>query len=244
LVLNKKNDDKKISKDSSSDIPRLSINERMQRDWDARAEIDPKFFIKSIHKQTDSEFWKSGFIDRDNVLGAGTQRHNQILEKKDPQKMKVLEIGCGIGRLLIPMSEIFGEVIGVDVSQKIVEIGQNYIKNIPNCSIIKNNGLDLSMFSDDHFDFCYSFIVFQHIPEKKIVENYIREVSRILKSGCIFQFQVHGDDNWKSDFTDTWHGVHFTSEEIHKIAKENRFEILEETGNKEQYYWLTFKSIK
>ena len=28
--------------------------------------------------------------------------------------MRILEIGCGIGRLLIPMSEIFGQVIGVD----------------------------------------------------------------------------------------------------------------------------------
>ena len=34
--------------------------------------------------------------------------------------MKILEIGCGIGRLLIPMSKFFGESIGVDVSSEMV----------------------------------------------------------------------------------------------------------------------------
>jgi len=36
--------------------------------------------------------------------------------------MRVLEIGCGVGRIILQMSEIFGEVIGIDVSGKMVEI--------------------------------------------------------------------------------------------------------------------------
>jgi len=38
--------------------------------------------------------------------------------------------------------------------------------------------------------------------------------------------------------------VQFTSDEIHKIAKDYNFEIIEENSDKEEYYWLTFKSIK
>jgi hypothetical protein len=38
--------------------------------------------------------------------------------------------------------------------------------------------------------------------------------------------------------------VQFTSDEIHKIAKDHNFEIIEEGNYKEEYYWLTFKSKK
>src|SRR6266702_4752359 len=55
-----------------------------------------------------------------------------------------------------------------------------------------NNGADLSMFANDQFDFAISAIVFQHIPKKAIVENYIRETWRVLRPGSIFKFQVQG----------------------------------------------------
>ena len=158
--------------------------------------------------------------------------------------MRILEIGCGIGRLLIPMSKIFGQVVGVDVSPEMIHKGEKYVENIQNCKIFENNGIDLSEFSDNYFDFCFSFIVFQHIPEKKIVEKYISEVSRVLKSECLFRFQVRGTITSKPDQITTWDGVQFTSNEIHKIAEINGFEIVEEGNDKEEYYWLTFKSKK
>ena len=79
------------------------------------------------------------------------------------------------------MRKIFGNATGIDISSEMVQLGQKYVSDIPNCNIVENNGTDLAEFSDNSFDFCYSFIVFQHIPEKQIVENYIKEVSRILK---------------------------------------------------------------
>ena len=142
------------------------------------------------------------------------------------------------------MSKIFGEAVGVDVSKEMISVASHHIKDIPNCKVFENNGKDLSMFSDNYFDFCFSFIVFQHIPKKEIIENYIKEVSRVLKTGGIFRFQVHGDSKKNPVDGTTWNGVHFTSNEIHEIANENNFEIIEEDGMNEQYYFLTFKSIK
>ena len=42
----------------------------------------------------------------------------------------------------------------------------------------------------------------------------------------------------------TWDGVQFTSDEIHKIAQANNFEIIEEGNDKDEYYWLTFQLKK
>ena len=41
-------------------------------------------------------------------------------------------------------------------------------------------------------DFAFSYIVFQHIPSREIVENYMREVNRLLRPGALFKFQVQG----------------------------------------------------
>ena len=220
--------------------PNTSTDSRMKKEWDARAKLDPLLAIATGHSQNEDDFWKSGVDECKNLLGIEGDLFSTIIKNKEPSKMKILEIGCGIGRILIPMSKIFGEVIGIDVSSEMVQLGQKYIANLPNCKILENNGVDLSLFPDNYFDFCYSFIVFQHIPDKIIVENYIREVSRVLKPQGIFRFQVRGNTENKPTELTTWDGVSFSSKEIHNYAKENNFKILEE-GDASEYFWVTFQ---
>ena len=47
----------------------LTTEQWMKRDWDARAEANPKFFSRLVANQTDKEFWQSGRISRDQILG-------------------------------------------------------------------------------------------------------------------------------------------------------------------------------
>lgn len=224
--------------------PTLPVDIKMKKEWDARAKFDTLFVISTEHSENYEDFWQSGIDDTKSILGLDSSRFEKIIHQKDPKKMRILEIGCGIGRLLIPMSKIFGQVIGIDISSEMIHKGKKYIEDLPNCQIFENNGIDLSEFADNYFDFCFSFIVFQHIPEKKIVEKYISEVSRVLKPGCLFRFQVRGTIASKPNQITTWDGVQFTSDEIHKIAQVNNFEIIEEGNDKEEYYWLTFKLKK
>ena len=79
---------------------------------------------------------------------------------------------------------------------------------------------------------------------KKIVEQYISEVSRVLKPKGLFRFQVRGSIGTKPKKITTWDGVQFNSEEMHKIAEKNNFQIIEESDFKQEYYWLTFQSKK
>jgi len=221
----------------------ISIDVRMKEEWNARAKMNHMFVIATDSSQSEEEFWKSGEIDCDAILEKNGKRFQEIIQGNEPRKMKILEIGCGIGRILIPMSKIFGKVVGVDVSPEMVRLGQKHTKDMPNCEIIENNGVDLLEFSDNSFDFCFSFIVFQHIPDKKVIEKYVSEVTRILKPGSLFRFQVRGNISNKPKELTTWDGVQFSSEEIHKMANENNFQIIEEGNENEEYYWLTFKKI-
>ena len=197
----------KLSYPTNLNSKNNSVNEIMKQDWNERARTNTLFVISTDHSDSEKDFWQSGVNDCEKILGRNSDRFSNILQGKDPKKMHVLEIGCGIGRLLIPMSNIFQNVVGIDISPEMVRIGKEKTQEISNCEIVENNGSDLSLFSDNYFDFCYSFIVFQHIPEKKIVEEYIKEVSRVLKPGCLFRFQVRGKISTKPKNITTWDGV-------------------------------------
>lgn len=228
------------------DVSKLNNEERMKKEWDARAKLDHKFVIHAVPNETEEGFWNSGQHDLDFILGrtVGISQHELIPGINDPQKMRCLEIGCGVGRILIPMSKIFGEVIGVDISTEMVILGKKNVENIKNCKILQNSGSDLTIFSDNYFDFCYSLIVFQHLLDKQTVEKYFKEVSRVLKNDGIFWVQVRGiTDDFPKEIT-TWSGIQFTSEEIHQIALQNNFKVMQEFGENTGYYCLIFKCLK
>jgi len=235
---------KKMCSISIQDKNDSSVSQMMKNDWNERASTNSMYFVHSELEESEKEFWKSGFITREQILGNKEEKSfSNIIGKNNPKNMKVLEIGCGIGRVMIPMSEIFETVYGVDISGEMIKQSKKYIKDIPGCKTFENNSSELSMFTENFFDFCYSIIVFQHIPSKEVIKNYVKEVSKVIKPSGVFKFQVLGGTR-KPDIFTTWEGVNFTSHEIHKMAEENNFEILEEVGQNDQYYWLTFKSKK
>src|SRR6266849_8422209 len=91
----------------------------MQRDWDARARENARFYIvDSQEKWTDDDFYRLGQQTIANEIL--TDMHN-ICQGREPRQMKVLEIGCGAGRVTRALANLFGEVHAVDVSGEMVK---------------------------------------------------------------------------------------------------------------------------
>jgi len=107
-----------------------------------------------------------------------------------------------------------------------------------------NSGADLSLFPDNFFDFALSYIVFQHVPGKEIITQYIKEAHRVLRRTGIFKFQVQGylGEEYLKDKEDTWLGVSFSQEEMEQIAKSFDFEVSAMTGQGTQYFWITLRN--
>ena len=74
--------------------------------------------------------------------------------------------------------------------------------------MVPGSGVRLRVFS----------IVFQHIPSREIIENYVREVQRLLRPGALFKFQVQGDVTTETKPDDTWLGVSFSEEQAVEMA--------------------------
>jgi len=101
---------------------------------------------------------------------------------------RALEIGCGTGRLTFPHSKLFDEVYAVDISPTMLEklavvAKDNSIFNIKTC--LPHENWD----RQEYFDYAFSFIVFQHIKDLSIIENYIHRTATALKNNGIAQLQ-------------------------------------------------------
>ena len=119
------------------------------------------------------------------------------------------------------------------------------LRDLPNAHVFQNNGTDLEVLRqaglrDGEVDFAFTYIVFQHIPSREIIENYVREVGRLLRPGALFKFQVQGHAEGDLDPESTWFGVSFTEEQARGMAERCGFELRYNHGAGEQYYWLWF----
>jgi ubiquinone/menaquinone biosynthesis C-methylase UbiE len=211
---------------------------KMQTDWDMRARENARYYVNTERQDwTDEEFFESGRRTvREEILTDMTN----ICQGKEPARMRVLEVGCGSGRVTRALSEVFGEVYGVDISGEMVRRARQALAGRPNATVLQNNGMDLSVLPQLEFDFAFSTIVFQHIPSREIIENYVREVNRVLRPGALFKFQVQGDVSIETASDDTWLGVPFSDEQAVAMAARCGFEPRYRHGAGQQYFWLWF----
>jgi len=212
--------------------------EKMRQDWDARARENARHYVDTSRTDwTDETFFASGEqqVAEDILTDMGN-----ICQGKDPATMRILEIGCGAGRLTRAFSNVFGEVHAVDISGEMVAAARRALAGRPGVHVYQNNGCDLKVVPDVPFDFAYSAIVFQHIPSREVIENYVREVRRLLRPGALFKFWVQGDTRTESTPEDTWLGVPFSDEDVVDMAERCGFEPRHRHGAGGQYFILWF----
>src|SRR3954470_23645022 len=105
-----------------------------------------------------------------------------------PGRERALEIGCGLGRDTAHLAEHFAHVDGVDVSETMVRLATE--RGLPaNVRLHVLSGRDLSAFGDDTFDYVFSHLVFQHITDDAVVEDYLRDTARVLRTGGVATLQ-------------------------------------------------------
>jgi SAM-dependent methyltransferase len=208
----------------------------MEGDWDKRARENVRFYIDTCHYESEEAFEKSGEWDLENHILGGIDL--------DP-RATVLEIGCGIGRLLKPLARRAAIVIGVDISREMVRQAQARLAALANIRIHKTEG-NLSMVESSSVDFCFSFVVFQHFPAKELVFAYFQEAACVLRPGGIFRFQVNQRPEKFDRFhvADTWDGIGLDSSEVEEHLEEAGFKAVDAWGEMTHYAWYTAEEVR
>ena len=203
---------------------------RMRDDWNRRAAEDAYYYVAfGRREQDDAEFF---------ATAADVVRSLETELPRLPARERALEIGCGPGRLMRPMSRHFAEIHGVDVSDEMVRRASELLHDVPNAHPRRGSGADLSAFAGDWFDFVYSYAVFQHIPSRSVVFDYLREAWRVLKPGGILRCQVNGLPQHAQRY-DTWSGVRISPEDMRAFTLEEDFQLLALEQIWTQYMWIT-----
>lgn len=127
---------------------------------------------------------------------------------------KVLDVGCGVGRIAIPLTDYLneeGNYYGIDINEKLIKwCNERISTKHPNFRFIHSdilnkhynkNGKALAHeykfpFDNETFDFIFLTSVFTHMFPADI-ENYMQEISRVLKhkGKCLITFFIINDES-------------------------------------------------
>ncbi|MHC4607217.1 MAG: SAM-dependent methyltransferase [Planctomycetota bacterium] len=205
------------------------MKDRYRNDWDRRASDNARGYTASHDHETEEQFAASGA--RDGSLIFETSGFDP-----DRKHGSAIEIGCGIGRLMIHMARHFDRVCGADVSPEMIRqagerMKQAGIHDRTSLLVVDGEG---RIPTDEKFDLVYSYTVFQHMRRKDTL-RYIAEVRRLLAdSGTAvlhfvepfglrrnLQALLHIDP----PSSDTLHFRYFRRKEVENVCRKNGLRI-------------------
>ncbi len=153
-------------------------------DWQTLGQRDPYFAVLTEERfrrhlltaESLDAFFRSGEEETQRLL-SDCEKHLGPVSTRS-----VLEFGCGVGRLLIPMSRAAGRSVGVDVSDAMrAEAAKNCSRfNCTNVSFIRSIE---ELEDSDRFSFIYSYTVFQHIESRRGLDILARLLARLEEGG-------------------------------------------------------------
>jgi ubiquinone/menaquinone biosynthesis C-methylase UbiE len=209
----------------------------MRADWNERAREDVRYYVAFGRRgQEEEEF----FASASDVVHSLEEELKRLPRHLPPEARRALEIGCGPGRLMRPMSRNFGELHGVDVSDEMIRLAEERFGASRSIHLHQTNGADLAPLPSGYFDFVYSYAVFQHIPSREVVLTYFDEIRRVLKDGGLARLQLNGLPPATTP-PNTWEGVRFSREDVAGYARNHDFQLLVLEGEGTQYMSTTWR---
>jgi len=106
--------------------------------------------------------------------------------------MNILDIGCGTGSDIIEIANMLhgkGKVIGMDLSDKMIDIAREKASGYINIELIVGNALSLNY--HEYFDYVFTTNAFHHFEKK---EEIFKKVYQSLKFKGIFLLQDYCSD--------------------------------------------------
>lgn len=161
--------------------------QKYQNDWENIGKQEPYWGILSHPEKRKgqwdlNDFFYSGELEIDALV----KYLGELFELCDHNA--ALDFGCGVGRLTRRLAKYFNKVIGIDISNSMIELAAELNSGHSNCSFIHNPKDDLKIIDSNSIDFLYSHITLQHIPNKFKI-NYFSDFCRILSPGGLLVFQ-------------------------------------------------------
>ncbi|WP_375457575.1 class I SAM-dependent methyltransferase [uncultured Enterovirga sp.] len=115
------------------------------------------------------------------------------------RERRLLDIGCGIGRLALALAPEMAEVVGLDVSGEMIAEARRRGAGYPNTRFVQTDGRDLADMPSAHVDLVLAADVFPYLVASApgLADRHIEEAARVLRPGgalLILNYSYRGDD--------------------------------------------------
>ncbi|MCX5848711.1 MAG: class I SAM-dependent methyltransferase [Deltaproteobacteria bacterium] len=195
--------------------------------WQDRAKKDENY--SSVIDPKDKSGLKAAYM---KIIHEGAIK-SFIKEIKPGEK--VLDFGCGTGRILEYDLFLNADYYGVDISPEMIKNARRKWENRPHVNFYCYNGISLP-FKHKTFNYIITTWVFQHIVEDNKLKELIAELAKLLRPNGALLFIEQIRDN---EYIEILNGVPFKKyrtarhyKEIcrHKFAEIN-YELVPGVGN-------------
>lgn len=200
------------------------------------------------------EYWNNPQEEEQHTLIAGSVPwetatkfapiHWDMISKDIPLKDNdhIMEIGCGLGRVIKAIPKDKYLVLGADISENMINGAR---ENLAGYNVLLLPITDNKLPSPECSQFfVYSFLVFQHIPTRALVLDYLRQINKILVPGGYVRIQTFRGYPHPEDKFGGTHG-HFypTLEAFAKEFELCNFKVVskEEGLGHKGWLWVTAK---
>jgi SAM-dependent methyltransferase len=146
--------------------------------WDRAAQRDARWYIATAS----DPFFERGRRDTDELVA--------FCGLEPSKDRTLLEIGAGAGRMTHRFAELYGRVIALDVSDRMLQLGRANLAGAGNVEWVLGSGVDLDVIGDRSVDDVFSYITLQHVPSRRAVLRYLEEAGRVLRPGGRGALQV------------------------------------------------------
>jgi ubiquinone/menaquinone biosynthesis C-methylase UbiE len=140
---------------------------------------------KQLKKQQEiyDRSWRSGLKAGKEEYG-NLQTNLEFIAHTDLLRPnhKILEIGCGIGSIVVELARQGYDITGSDISHEAIAYGLKKYGDIK----LEVQAAETLQYENETFDIVLSFDLFEHITQ---IDRHISEVFRVLRPGgyCMFQ---------------------------------------------------------
>lgn len=161
----------------------MSTTEQERDHWDARAAAGEQSAIDAI--AADESAWSGEILEQ-----CYARLMLPIFDRAPNDAGRILDLGCGMGRLTIPFAQRHpsSRFIGVDISEEMLDLARRRSPQPGNTHWLSCDGRTLPA-DLGRIDAAYSMIMMQHIP-RAAQAGYIAEVGKALVRRGVFVFQV------------------------------------------------------
>jgi len=165
------------------------------KEWESFGKQDPyfgvlsydKFHVNNLTVENKDEFFHSGEEYVEEVKSIINRKFGGTVNLG-----RILDFGCGVGRISIPLASHGDAVVGADISQSmLIEAQKNSnLYSIENISFVQSD--DCLSTIEGAFDFIHSSITFQHISVGRGEKIFAQLIDKLNDGGicsCHFIYE-------------------------------------------------------